>query len=109
VAPQSKISGIRLIAKATSDSIEAAGLTYKTDLNDIYSSSWGPYDDGRRLEGPGYFLMAAFKAGVTTGRGGKGSIYMWAAGNGRSAMDNCKKKTKKKYFCSLFNDFSPYR
>lgn len=89
VAPQSKLSGIRLIAKATSDSIEASGLTYRSDLNDIYSSSWGPYDDGRRLEGPGYFLMKAFETGTSTGRGGRGSVYMWAAGNGRSAMDNC--------------------
>jgi kexin len=47
--------------------------------------------------------MAAFKAGVTTGRGGKGSIYMWAAGNGRSAMDNCKnKKSSQKKISTIF-------
>ncbi len=88
-APQSKVSGIRLIAESTTDADEGEGLSHRLDVNHILSSSWGPFDDGNRLEGPGPVLEAAFKQGVTEGRGGKGTIYVWAAGNGRAARDNC--------------------
>jgi kexin len=50
-APNSKVSGIRLIAESTTDADEAEGLSYRLDVNHILSSSWGPYDDGMRLEG----------------------------------------------------------
>lgn len=87
-APQSRVAGIRLIAKSTTDADEAEGLSYHPDVNHIMSSSWGPYDDAKRLEGPGYVLYNALKHGVATGRNGKGTIYMWAGGNGRGAHDN---------------------
>jgi len=48
----------------------------------------GPTDDGRRLEGPGPLARAALKKGVETGRGGKGSIFIWAGGNGHTRGDN---------------------
>lgn len=88
-APNAKLSGIRLIADYTSDAQEANGLSYRTDINDIYSNSWGPNDDGRRLEKPGPLLLRAMQEAVNTGRGGKGSVYVWAGGNGRSSTDNC--------------------
>ena len=81
--------GIRLIADYTTDAQEAAGLTFHTDVNHIYSNSWGPNDDGRRLEKPGRLTVRAMEDAVTNGRGGKGSIYVWAGGNGRSSGDNC--------------------
>lgn len=83
VAPAAKVSGIRLIAAATVDATEAAALSYKIQDNQIFTSSWGPFDDGNRYEGPGPALKAAFEQSVRNGRGGKGSIYMWAGGNGR--------------------------
>lgn len=89
VAPNSRIAGIRLIAESTTDLDEAQGLSYKLHVNHVLSSSWGPVDDGQRLEGPGRALELAFKTGAETGRGGKGAIYVWAAGNGRGARDNC--------------------
>lgn len=88
-APNAKLAGIRLIADYTTDAQEASGLSYKNDLNQIYSNSWGPNDDGRRLEKPGRLTLRAMEDSVTNGRGGKGSIYVWAGGNGKSAGDNC--------------------
>jgi len=88
-APDAKLSGIRLIADYTTDAQEAAGLSYRYGINDIYSNSWGPNDDGRRLEKPGRLTLRAMEDAVTNGRGGKGSIYVWAGGNGRSSGDNC--------------------
>lgn len=88
VAPQATFAGLRLIAADTTDAQEAAALAYHDDVLSIYSNSWGPEDDGTRLEGPGSMTLAAMQNAVTTGRGGKGNIYVWAAGNGLQNKDN---------------------
>jgi len=88
-APRARLSGIRVISKSSTDSQEAGSLSYKYDCNDIYSNSWGPIDDGKRKEGPGRLATAAIANGVKLGRHGKGSIFVWAGGNGRRNGDNC--------------------
>jgi subtilisin-like proprotein convertase family protein len=82
------LAGLRLIAGPSTDADEAAALTHQYHTIHIFSNSWGPFDDGARLEGPGTLTLAALEDGVTNGRGGRGSIYMWAAGNGLDADDN---------------------
>lgn len=89
VAPDAGVSGIRLIADYTTDAMEARALTYKLQQNDIYSFSWGPDDDGMRLEGPEEITAQAIADAIQNGRGGKGSIYVWAAGNGLAHHDSC--------------------
>lgn len=87
-APAAGLAGIRLIAQTTTDQQEAQGLTHRLQDIDVYSNSWGPDDDGTTLEEPGPLTRAALATGATTGRGGLGSIYVWAAGNGLDADDN---------------------
>lgn len=89
VAPNALVAGVRLLVGDPTDSQEAEALNYRNDIVDIYSSSWGPYDDGRRLEGPGPYTMSAFENGVRNGRNGKGTIFTWAGGNGKTSNDNC--------------------
>jgi subtilisin-like proprotein convertase family protein len=88
VAFNAQIAGLRLIAGAVTDALEAEALSFAYQQNDIYNNSWGPADDGATLEGPGPLLLAAFEDGVTSGRGGLGSIYVWAGGNGHNATDH---------------------
>jgi len=88
-APDAFISGIRLISDYTTDVQEAQGLSYQMNINDIYSNSWGPNDDGKRLESPGKLTLKAMENAVTMGRNGRGVIYVWAAGNGAVSLDNC--------------------
>ncbi len=88
VAPAASLAGLRLVAASTTDAQEATGLTYRMQEIDIYNNSWGPDDTGDNLEAPGPLTRAAFKNGVENGRGGLGSIYVWAAGNGLEADDN---------------------
>lgn len=78
------ISGIRLISGYTTDAQEASALTYAYQINDVYNSSWGPLNwlVGPRLAGPGPLTQLALEDGVAEGRGGSGSIYVFAAGNG---------------------------
>lgn len=89
VAYRAQVGGIRLISETVTDATEAAGLSYKLETNDIYSCSWGPTDDGRRLEGPGPLAREALRTAVAEGRGGLGAVYIWAGGNGRNKQDNC--------------------
>lgn len=89
VAPEAGLCGYRILSsEATSDAVEAEAETRAYDRVSIYSNSWGPNDDGQRLEGPGPLTKAAMTDGVTKGRGGKGVIYVWAGGNGLDYGDN---------------------
>jgi len=82
------IAGHRLIACGFSDSTSADALSYDNDDIDIYSNSWGPFDSGNILEGPGPITIAAIEDSVYNGRLGLGNIYTWAAGNGLDVDDN---------------------
>lgn len=87
IAYNAKLGAQRLISGPTTDAMEAGALSYHTDENFVFSASWGPTDDGLRKEGPGTLLLAAMTEAITNGRNGKGTIYVWAGGNG-GARDN---------------------
>ena len=90
VCPGCGISGLRLIAAPTTDLTEATALGYMREHGlDIYSNSWGPQDTGMHLAGPGRIVLETFAASAVHGRGGKGSIYVWASGNGAHVGDSC--------------------
>lgn len=89
VAYDSKVSGIRILSAPIDDADEALAINYAFQHNDIYSCSWGPPDDGKTMEEPGLLIRKALVNGVQKGREGKGSIFVFAAGNGGVAEDNC--------------------
>ena len=43
---------------------EASALSYKSDIIQIYSNSWGPLDDGTKVEGPGRVVQQVFEDGA---------------------------------------------
>jgi len=87
-APEATLTGMRLIAAATTDSQEADAMGWHNEVISIKTNSWGPDDDGQTLEGPGTLTQAALANATATGRGGKGTIFTWAGGNGRGYDDN---------------------
>ncbi|KAM5433916.1 pheromone processing endoprotease [Microsporum ferrugineum] len=89
VAYDSKVSGIRILSKAINDADEAIAVNYGFQENQIYSCSWGPIDDGRTMDTPGILVRRAIANGIQKGRGGKGSVFVFAAGNGAGHGDNC--------------------
>ncbi|EGE77626.1 kexin [Blastomyces gilchristii SLH14081] len=89
VAYDSKVSGIRILSKPVTDEDEAASINYKYQHNQIYSCSWGPIDDGATMDAPGILIRRALVNGIQKGRAGRGSIYVFAAGNGAGNEDNC--------------------
>lgn len=89
IAYDSKIGGVRMLDGEVFDAVEAASLSFNRSHIHIYSASWGPDDDGRVVDGPGQLAKKAFENGIKLGREGKGSIFVWASGNGGSAQDSC--------------------
>jgi len=89
VAFNSKIGGVRVLDGPITDALEAKALSFNRDHIDIFSASWGPDDDGNTVDGPGTLASRALAEGVKFGRKGKGSIFMWASGNGGKFADNC--------------------
>lgn len=87
-APEATLVGMRLIAAATTDSQEAEAMAYLPALIAIKSNSWGPNDDGATLEAPGSLTRAALANATATGRGGLGTLFLWAGGNGLAEKDN---------------------
>ncbi|XP_011405480.2 PREDICTED: furin-1-like [Amphimedon queenslandica] len=89
VAYHAKIGGVRMLDGQVTDIVEAKSLSFGYEHIDIYSSSWGPNDDGKTVDGPAKLAKKAFLNGIAKGRNGKGSIFVWASGNGGSYSDSC--------------------
>ncbi len=92
VAPQASLAGIRLTSGSTSPIQESDAESFDNDSIPVKNNSWGPPDNTP------YYLgylptadRAAFADGVANGRGGLGTIYTWAAGNGRHNGDQSNK------------------
>lgn len=89
VAFGASIGGVRMLDGDVTDAVEARSLSLNPQHIHIYSASWGPDDDGKTVDGPGELATRAFLEGISKGRGGKGSIFIWASGNGGREHDNC--------------------
>ena len=88
VAYEATLVGLRLIGGTAGDTQEGASLSHSNSVIHIYNNSWGPDDNGSVKGGSGTLALAALQNGVTTGRSGRGNIFVWAAGNGGAELDN---------------------
>ncbi|KAF7239569.1 Furin [Varanus komodoensis] len=89
VAYNAKIGGVRMLDGEVTDAVEARSLGLNPNHIHIYSASWGPEDDGKTVDGPARLAEEAFYRGVSQGRNGLGSIFVWASGNGGRDHDSC--------------------
>ncbi|XP_072656552.1 furin isoform X3 [Canis lupus baileyi] len=89
VAYNARIGGVRMLDGEVTDAVEARSLGLNPNHIHIYSASWGPEDDGKTVDGPARLAEEAFFRGVSQGRGGLGSIFVWASGNGGREHDSC--------------------
>ena len=92
-APAARLIGVRLLGKAKDQSSatseqSASALGWRTNLVQISSNSYGPDDDGKAVTAFDTLELAALRAATTTGRGGRGVVYFFAAGNGRDSGDH---------------------
>ena len=85
VAPRARIYGYNLLVSGVMAN-EANAMSRNAATTAISNNSWGPGDSA--VPEPAQSLWeAAVEDGVTTGYGGKGVFYAWAAGNGAREGD----------------------
>jgi subtilisin-like proprotein convertase family protein len=86
-APNATLYGLRLIASAITDATMRDAFTHRNDIIHIKNNSWGV---------PDYYVKSSTTlpedgliTGTTSGRSGRGTIYVFAAGNsGGSGASN---------------------
>ncbi|KAF1743737.1 hypothetical protein MXB_1702 [Myxobolus squamalis] len=91
-APESVLVALKVLSASigeVSDSNEARAFNHRMDRIQIMSMSWGPLDDGIGIGRPNELASRAFQIGITSGRSGKGIIYIFPSGNGRRNFDFC--------------------
>ncbi|RZF49304.1 hypothetical protein LSTR_LSTR015761 [Laodelphax striatellus] len=64
VAYNARVGGIKLLDGPTTDLVEGRALIFALDKVDLYSSSWGPPDNGMVIEAPGRMAAKAFEIGA---------------------------------------------
>jgi kexin len=86
VAPRANMVGYNLLQSSITTN-EADAMTRGSPNVHISTNSWGAPDGSGTLDASASLWRTAITAGLTSGRGGLGTIYTWAAGNG-SPVDN---------------------
>ena len=60
--------GVRMLDGDVTDAVEGSSLSLNPQKIDLYSSSWGPDDDGRTVDGPAHLARKAFSDGIEKAR-----------------------------------------
>jgi subtilisin-like proprotein convertase family protein len=89
VAPEARMAGLRILGGGgASDLAIADALTHAGNIIDVYNNSWG-LSVGYVFGFPeNAQLLAAIQQGARFGRGGLGSVYVFAAGNSGGVPHN---------------------
>jgi subtilisin family serine protease len=88
MAPDCALMPIRLIGGPQSDADEARSFTHAVDNGAaIISNSWGPTDNGGPVALPGV-VGDAFDHALANGRGGLGTVILFASGNGNESVSS---------------------
>ena len=84
VAPRATIYSYNLLSGEETDMNDADAMTRNAEDTAVNNNSWGPGDSGLP-QSSSIIWKTAIESGITTGYGGKGVFYVWAAGNGGSS------------------------
>lgn len=91
-APQATLVGYRLIAGLVTDETTAEAAVLGSEIIQIKNNSWGMEDGYPSILTPvGALTSAAMELAAINGRGGRGTISVWSAGNGRGLGDQGNK------------------
>ena len=81
VAPRANLVGYNFLTNTTLAN-EADAMTRNIASISVSNNSWGPNDGYGLLTKSEALWQNAIQQGLKYGRGGKGTIYVWSAGNG---------------------------
>jgi len=86
-APLASLRGYNLLAQYNATN-RADAMTRDVANVHVSNNSWGPSDNfGTYTDSEGTW-RTAIETGLSSGRGNKGTVYVWAAGNGAQCSDN---------------------
>jgi subtilisin family serine protease len=103
VAPGATLVGRRMIISGLTNSILVDVFTNSIDAIDVSSNSWGPNNSGNTdtnesvVVSQSTAVAAAIKDAFSTGRDGRGTVVLFAAGNERRAYNN----SNYYYYCKM--------
>ena len=81
VAPHVQLRSFNVLQDLTSAN-QLDAMRRDKDVVGVNTNSWGEADNTGLLTAPDPLWLQGVTEGATTGRGGKGILYFWAAGNG---------------------------
>ncbi|MCL4185271.1 MAG: S8 family serine peptidase [Burkholderiaceae bacterium] len=84
VAPRAQLGAYNPLSTNTNADI-ADALARDSAITGVYNNSWGSPDNGL-LHAADASFVAAVRRGIDQGRGGRGSVYVFPAGNGGCYM-----------------------
>ena len=87
VAPRATIYGYNYLASERTDAQRADAAARNSGVTAVSNNSWGP-TDGPGADAANSLWELAIETGVNRGYGGKGTFYVWAAGNGQLRGDD---------------------
>lgn len=88
VAPRVELAAYNALASSSNADV-ADALRRDGDITAIYNNSWGSPDQAGTLNPSGDLFRSAIRDGTRLGRGGRGAVYVFPAGNGgQSGRDN---------------------
>ncbi|MEN9576130.1 MAG: hypothetical protein RL514_3985 [Verrucomicrobiota bacterium] len=88
VAFEATLAGIRFLGGPATSVQIAQCLTHSNQVISVYNNSWGFSIGGQGLGVVPTVMSNALVQGVTLGRGGRGSIFVFAAGNSGAQGDD---------------------
>ncbi len=86
VAPRATIYGYNALAEMSIETLTDA-MTRNSDVTAVSNNSWG-FADGPWLTSASEVWREAVRTGITTGYDGKGTFYVFRAGDGHMMGDN---------------------
>ena len=86
VAPRAGLVGYNALYIATDADLEDAMVRNAAAIS-VSNNSWGNPDGTGLLQGAPPKWQSYLDQGLAAGRGGRGTVYVWAAGNGASEYD----------------------
>lgn len=93
VAPRAELVGYNLLLNSTSTNETDAMIRNAASVS-VSSNSWGAPDGTGKLAASDQTWRDAINTGLTSGRNNLGTIYTWAAGNGRQVSVRSSGVTK---------------
>ena len=83
VAFEASLVAVRLIGGIDqTEEQDAAAMLHSNQIVHVSNNSWGAIDDGLTVDGPGVLMEQALVTATRDGRGGRGTVFLFAAGNG---------------------------